>query len=91
MQAVRLLQLPNVARDAPETPARKLVPSEWLESPGQVLRNPPPLKTVRDFMRGLTSLSEVLCRKSDSEPGWKTIWRGLDTLLVAVRGYRAAI
>lgn len=91
VQAVRLLQLRSVARDAPETPARKLVPSEWLEVPGQVLRNPRPLKTVRDFMRALASLGGFLCRKSDGEPGWKTIWRGLDTLLVAIRGYRAAV
>ena len=77
--------------DAPETPARKLVPSEWLEVLGQVLRNPRPLKTVRDFMRALASLGGFLCGKSDGEPGWKTIWRGLDTLLVAIRGYRAAV
>ena len=31
IQAVRLLQLRDVARQAPETPARKLVPSEWLK------------------------------------------------------------
>ena len=30
VQAVRLLQLRDVARRAPETPAGKLVPSEWL-------------------------------------------------------------
>lgn len=90
VQAVRLLQLRNVARQAPETPARKLVPTEWLEVLGQVLRHPRPLKTVRDFMRGVASLGGFLGRKSDGEPGWKTIWRGLDTLLVALRGYRAA-
>jgi len=90
VQAVRLLQLRNVARQAPETPARKLVPPEWLEVLGQVLKNPRPLKTVRDFMRGVASLGGFLGRKSDGEPGWKTIWRGLETLLVALRGYRAA-
>ena len=90
VQAVRLLQLRDVARHAPETPARKLVPPEWLEVLGQVLRNPRPLKTVRDFMRGVASLGGFLGRKSDGEPGWKTIWRGLTILLVALRGYRAA-
>jgi transposase-like protein/transposase Tn5 family protein len=90
VQAVRLLQLRNVARQAPETPARKLVPPEWLEVLGKVLRNPRPLNTVRDFMRGVASLGGFLGRKSDGEPGWKTIWRGLETLLVALRGYRAA-
>jgi hypothetical protein len=90
VQAVRLLQLRNVAQEAPQTPARKLVPSEWLEVLGQVLRNPRPLNTVRDFMRGVASLGGFLGRKSDGEPGWKTIWSGLETLLVALRGYRAA-
>ena len=90
VQAVRLLQLRNVARRAPETPARKLVPPEWLEVLGKVLRNPRPLNTVRDFMRGVARLGGFLGRKSDGEPGWKTIWRGLETLLVALRGYRAA-
>lgn len=90
VQAVRLLQLRNVARQAPETPAGKLVPPEWLAVLGLVLRNPRPLKTVRDFMRGVASLGGFLGRKSDGEPGWKTIWRGLETLLVALRGYRAA-
>ena len=41
IQAVRLLQLRDVARQAPETPARKLVPSEWLNALGLVLKNPP--------------------------------------------------
>lgn len=90
VQAVRLLQLRDVARQAPETPAGKLVPPEWLEVLGQVLKNQRPLKTVRDFMRGVASLGGFLGRKSDGEPGWKTIWRGLETLLVALRGYRAA-
>jgi hypothetical protein len=90
VQAVRLLQLRDVARQAPETPARKMVPPEWLEVLGKVLRKPRPLNTVRDFMRGVASLGGFLGRKSDGEPGWKTIWRGLETLLVALRGYRAA-
>jgi hypothetical protein len=90
VQAVRLLQLRHVARQAPETPARKLVPPEWQEVLGKVLRNPRPLNTVRDFIRGVASLGGFLGRKSDGEPGWKTIWRGLETLLVALRGFRAA-
>ncbi len=90
VQAVRLLQLHDVARTAPDTPARNVVPLEWLAVLALVLRNPRPLKTVRDFMRALASLGGFLSRKSDGEPGWKTIWRGLETLLVAIRGYRAA-
>ena len=90
VQAVRLLQLRDVARTAPETAAKKVVPTKWLDVLGKVLRNRRPLSTVHDFMRSLASLGGFLCRKSDGEPGWKTIWRGLETLLVAIRGYRAA-
>jgi hypothetical protein len=90
VQAVRLLQLRDVARRAPDTPAKKLVPAEWLEIIGKVLRKPRPLHTVRDFLRALASLGGFLGRKSDGEPGWRTIWRGLETLLVASRGYYAA-
>lgn len=90
VQAVRLLQLRDVARTAPETPARNLVPPEWLEVLEKVLRNPRPLNTVRNFLRAVASLGGFLGRKSDGEPGWKTIWRGLETLLIALRGYRAA-
>ena len=48
VQAVRLLQLRDVARRAPDTPAGQLVPPEWLEIIGKVLRKPRPLNTVRD-------------------------------------------
>jgi hypothetical protein len=90
VQAIRLLQLRDVARRAPDAPAGTLVPSEWLAIIGKVLRRPRPLNTVRDFLRALASLGGFLGRKSDGEPGWRTIWRGLDTLLTASRGYRAA-
>jgi hypothetical protein len=90
VQAIRLLQLRDVARRAPDAPAGTLVPSEWLAIIGKVLRRPRPLNTVRDFLRALASLGGFLGRKSDGEPGWRTIWRGLDTLLTAGRGYRAA-
>jgi hypothetical protein len=89
VQAVRLLQLRDVARKAPDTPAKKLVPPEWLEVLGKVLRNPRPLNTVRDVLRAIASLGGFLGRKSDGEPGWKTIWRGLEIVVAALRGYRA--
>lgn len=90
VQAVRLLQLRDVARQAPETPARKLVPVEWIEVLGKITRRPREIKTVREFMRALAGLGGFLGRKSDGEPGWQTIWRGLETLILALRGYHAA-
>jgi hypothetical protein len=91
VQAVRLLQLRDVARQAPETPAKKLVPLEWVEVLGKITRRPRAINTVREFMRALAGLGGFLGRKSDGEPGWQTIWRGLETLILAIRGYRAAL
>jgi len=87
--AVRLLQLKMVARVDPERPAAKVVPETWLAMLPLVLKKTKPIKTVRDFIRGLASLGGFLGRKSDGEPGWQTIWRGLETLLMCLRGAEA--
>lgn len=89
VQAVRLLQLRDVSRRSPATPAERLVPPLWLEVLGKTVRRVRPLKTVRDFIRALAGWGGFLGRKSDGEPGWQTIWRGLETLLLAIRGYLA--
>jgi hypothetical protein len=87
--AVRLLQLKHAARTEPDRPAQKVVPARWIDGLRRVLRRPRPLNTVRDFFRALASLGGFLCRKCDGEPGWQTIWRGLDTLLQCLRGLEA--
>jgi len=37
----------------------------------------------------LGGTGRFLMRKGDGEPGWMTIWRGVEKLLLAVRGYEA--
>ena len=91
VQAVRLLQLRDVARIAPDTPAKRLVPPQWLEVIRKVLRRPVVIKTVGEFMRALASLGGFLGRKSDGEPGWIVIWRGMKSLALMLRGYTAAL
>jgi len=88
IQAVRLLQLRDVARNSPDTPAKGFVPSEWLETMQHIRRRPVAIHTVRDFLRAVAGLGGFLGRKCDGEPGWITLWRGLETLLIALRGYR---
>lgn len=88
--AVRLLQMKLVARDEPDRPAQEVVPQRWIEALRLRLRRPRPLNTVRDFFHALASLGGFLCRKSDGEPGWQTIWRGLETLLQFLQGLDAA-
>lgn len=84
--AVRLLQLKHAVRTEPDRPAQRIVPARWIKALRCVLRRPRPVNTVRDFFRALASLGGFLGRKCDGEPGWQTIWRGLDTLLQCLRG-----
>lgn len=87
--AVRLLQLKMVARKNPEQPAAGVVPTNWLFALPRLMRRPKPVVTVRDFFRGLASLGGFLGRKSDGEPGWQTVWSGLELLLQCLRGAEA--
>lgn len=87
--AVRLLQLKMVARRDPEQPAAQVVPKQWLAAVPLLLKKRRPMKTVRDFFRGLAQLGGFLGRKGDGEPGWQTIWGGLEKLLLCLRGAEA--
>ena len=85
--AVRLLQLRTAAKETPDAPAETLAPKRWVELL-RVVRKIPANKplTIRDFVRQLAGLGGFLLRKHDGEPGWKTIWRGYETLLLMARG-----
>lgn len=87
--AVRLLQLKAVSRHTPDQPASGVVPTSWLKALPILRKQNKPIKTVREFFRGLAGLGGFLGRKGDGEPGWQTIWRGLETLLLCLRGAEA--
>jgi hypothetical protein len=87
--AVRLLELKLAARTNPEQAAADVVPAAWLAALPAVSKSRKPIKTVRDFFRALAGLGGFLGRKGDGEPGWQTIWRGLHTLLLCLRGAEA--
>ena len=89
VQAVRLLQLRDLARTAGETSAKSVVPPQWLETLQRIRRRPRPIHTIREFLHALAGLGGFLGRKGDGEPGWITLWHGLETLLIALRGYRS--
>jgi hypothetical protein len=86
--AVRLLQMKSVARRQPELSAEHVVPRAWLDMLRAVRQRP--IRTIRDFFRHLAGLGGFLMRKRDGEPGWITLWRGLEKLLLCLRGARAA-
>ncbi|MCA8995293.1 MAG: hypothetical protein KDA88_25195 [Planctomycetaceae bacterium] len=42
--------------------------------------------TISQFVRHLAGLGGHLGRKCDGRPGWITLWRGLEKLLLILRG-----
>ncbi len=88
--AVFLLQHKLAARTDPNTP---LTPAAIDRSMLAVLgkvdppRGPP---TQRWFWRGIAKLGGFQNRPSDGDPGWLTLWRGWQTLMILVRGYDLA-
>lgn len=84
--AVRLLQLKTIARKNPEHLAAGVVPKDWLAAVPLLLKKRRTIHTVRDFIRALAQLGGFLGRKGDGEPGWQTIWGGLEKLLLCLRG-----
>lgn len=89
VMAVRLLQLKIISRLKPDLPAERVVPRSWLLMLPLVSKRKQPIRTVREFFRRLAALGGFLGRKHDGEPGWQTIWRGLEKLLLTVRGVDA--
>jgi hypothetical protein len=88
--AVRLLQLKSIARVNPDRPAQHVVPKRWIHMLACVRKSKrTPIRTVRDFFRGLAGLGGFLGRKHDGEPGWITLWRGFDKLNLLLRGFDA--
>jgi len=85
--AVRLLQLRQAARTRPEQPALIVVEPLWVQLLGARLgwAADRPL-TITDFWRGVAQLGGHQGRRRDGEPGWKTVWRGWQTLSDLVLG-----
>ena len=87
--AVRLLQLKFVARTDPDRPAKHVVPGPWIEMLKSVRKGSHRIHTVGEFFRSLAMFGGFLGRKHDGQPGWITIWRGLNKLLLCIRGAEA--
>ena len=85
--AVRLLQLKTAARETPDHPAVEVAPAQWVELV-QIVRKKPvnPKLTIREFLRAIAGLGGHLGRKGDGEPGWITLWRGFEKLMLLARG-----
>ncbi len=85
--AVRLLQLKSVARVDPDRPADRVVPKTWLNMARCLQRGKHRnISTIGEFYHAVAKLGGWLGRKHDGQPGWLTLWRGFDKLILMVRG-----
>lgn len=79
-----MLWLTYEARFNPEIPCTTVLEThEWQSLCATINKNPiPPQKppSLKEAVRMIAKLGGFLCRKSDGEPGVKTIWRGLQRL-----------
>jgi hypothetical protein len=90
--AVRLVQLKSVARADPDWPADRVVPKPWLHMVRCMQRGKHrKVSTVREFYHAVARLGGWLGRKHDGQPGWITLWRGLDKLILMLRGADASM
>lgn len=85
--AVRLVQLKHAAKVNPDEPAEVRVPREWLTMLRALRKRP--IVSIREFVRELAGLGGHLLRKGDGDPGWITLWRGLNKLILCLRGHHA--
>jgi hypothetical protein len=82
--AVRLLQLRDVARLAPESAAVQIVEPEAVALIAARAALPPEQLTAATFWQEVARLGGHLARTRDGPAGWKTLWKGwlyLQTLL----------
>ena len=89
--SVRLLQLKSIARVDPDRPAEKVVPLPWLQMVRCLQRGKHrKISTVQEFYHAVARLGGWLGRKHDGQPGWLTLWRGFDKLILMIRGAEAS-
>ncbi len=85
--AVRLLQVREFARCAPERPASEIIEPLMLATLAARSGGSPVTMTVGTFWTEVARLGGYLARSHDGPPGWRTIWKGwlsLQTLLEGV-------
>lgn len=84
--AVRLLQIKQKARQAPDTPAMQVVPEKYVQALC-AYRKLPKTMSIKRFWIEVARLGGFLARKSDDDPGWLTTWRGWQVLEMITTGY----
>jgi len=78
--AVRIFQLRCALEAQPDEPAQQVATAAELRLVRQLLEHKGRRFTVREFVRGVARLGGFLGRKSDGNPGVRTLWRGYQRL-----------
>lgn len=86
--AVRLLQLRQAARQAPEVPACRIVDPLMVEVLALRYHVEAEAMTAREFWRRVARLGGFQGRRRDGDPGWRTVWRGWRYLSDLTEGAR---
>ena len=74
--AVRLLQVRDLSRQAPERPAHSVIEPDTLMVLAAHVGLSPSTLTVGTFWTEVARMGGYLARRGDGPPGWKTIWKG---------------
>jgi hypothetical protein len=77
--AVRLLALARLARARPDEPAAQHIEARYLRVLCAMRKLPAEL-TVRAYWREVARMGDFLGRTHDRDPGWQTLWKGLEKL-----------
>src|SRR5229473_7736308 len=75
-EAVRLLQLRTLARQAPEQPVQQVLPVDLVQVVAHLAHVPAAQLTTQQCWYTIARQGGYLGRKGDGPPGWKTLWLG---------------
>jgi hypothetical protein len=88
--AVRLLQVRDLSRQAPERLAHEVIEPETLTVLAAERGLSPSTMTVGTFWTEVARMGGFLARRGDGPPGWKTLWKGWLHLQALLNGFHLA-
>jgi hypothetical protein len=87
--ATQLLRLRHLARRSQTTPATTVLSSRQVAVRRALRPKLSRTPTAYEALRYIANLGGFLMRSRDGEPGWRTLWKGFQMLLLAEIGYAA--
>ena len=89
--AWQMLALRDIARRPEPIAAQTVLRPTQLEVLRRLKPRLPKGCTAREALRAIATLGGFMGRKGDGEPGWRTLWRGLEKLASIESGYLLAL